>query len=568
MKENSQNRHHVGDTIDFALCDESKKVFNHIFFKKDGGWGIANKNGEVIISNHLTTPFGSQMGIIDDSLMIEKDIDTGLYGVISRKYAKEVIPFEYTFIESIKVEYPSGLTEKRRRELPFGIEEGEEQQFYDAPIMKNELLFLVNKGGHFSKVKDGFNYKEIINGGLWGLYKESGNMLIGVRYYDIRISRQFIECISSDDFLYNDYDYDTYGSILSYRQYIGKIDLFTIEGDFIVGGVDIVTYHGDYIKLYIGIDYEKITETRQEKCFDGFVYSFDLFHNKPKVDNSACLILDKRFKPLLKADSYWFEKKFHIGMTFKGKEDFCNRLAGEIILNGCSVDMQSINKGLLFLEFPDEQFFITEFKSESKEFQSINFCCDGQSEYVDFLNGKWEDQLIEEKVCVIVKLSDDGSILWSHRVNEVGMDECNINMFYREGVKVGIFTENGFRKSMYSAISKKRQSNGKLIVAIKENTNQDIPFNPNYNHFDNSIIRYYEINEKEEMIKIEDNWNIFDPRKYNWFPEKFKEENHLFYDYENYEDGNNCTSGWTRQELEDAADIAYEGHSRLELGLD
>ena len=131
-----------------------------------------------------------------------------------------------------------------------------------------------------------------------------------------------------------------------------------------------------------------------------------------------------------------------------------------------------------------------------------------------------------------------------------------------------IFTENGFRKSMYSAISKKRQSNGKLIVAIKENTNQDIPFNPNYNHFDNSIIRYYEINEKEEMIKIEDNWNIFDPRKYNWFPEKFKEENHLFYDYENYEDGNNCTSGWTRQELEDAADIAYEGHSRLELGLD
>ena len=27
-------------------------------------------------------------------------------------------------------------------------------------------------------------------------------------------------------------------------------------------------------------------------------------------------------------------------------------------------------------------------------------------------------------------------------------------------------------------------------------------------------------------------------------------------------------SGWTNQELRDAADIAYEGYSRLELGLE
>ena len=30
---------------------------------------------------------------------------------------------------------------------------------------------------------------------------------------------------------------------------------------------------------------------------------------------------------------------------------------------------------------------------------------------------------------------------------------------------------------------------------------------------------------------------------------------------------NEC-GGWTQEELEEAADIAYEGHSRLELGLD
>lgn len=165
-------------------------------------------------------------------------------------------------------------------------------------------------------------------------------------------------------------------------------------------------------------------------------------------------------------------------------------------------------------------------------------------------------------------LSDNGSILWSHRVNEIGTDDNRIYLFYREGDRIGIFSEKGFGELKYSAISRKLQSNGNLLVAIKEKGKEEASFNPNFNQFDNSTIKYYEINEKEELIKLDDNWNVFDPRKYNWFPDNFKEENHLFYDYYDYDYGNDNIGTWTKRELEDAADAAYEGHSRLELGLD
>ena len=141
-------------------------------------------------------------------------------------------------------------------------------------------------------------------------------------------------------------------------------------------------------------------------------------------------------------------------------------------------------------------------------------------------------------------------------------------MFYRIGDKVGIFTGDGIHELKYTAVSQEFRSNGTRVVAIKEKIPQTDYTNPNYNHFDHSKISYYEMDEKERLTKLDDDWKVFDPRKISWFPDSFKEDNDLSYDNDYYEDVGDYYGGWSTQELQDAADIAYEGYSRLELGLD
>lgn len=564
MKDTILSRYKIGDKVDFLSCEETKKVFQHTFFKKDGGWGIANSTGDVMVSNILRYPFGQHLGYTDNTLVIDRNIDTGLYGVISIKYAKVIIPFKYTFIELQKVEYPTDQTEKKKRELPFYLTDGED--LYDSPIMKKELFFLVNKGGivirHNVDNIDNI-YKEYVAGGLWGMYTESGDMVIGTRYYHIDLKKQFVECYSTDDYIYIEDEFDKLRS----KCYTGKIDLYTIEGNFIVGGIDLFSHYDDYIIIYAGIQYVKKTETREKLDWYGNKIDYYSDYVISVFDDSACIILDKQFEPVLKSRSNRFENKFKLGLTFKSPDDFCERLAGETIIKGCSVDMQAIDRGLMFLSYPKEYFVVTEFKSTSKEVSIINVCCDGYNNCVEFPNGTWEDHLIEESVLVIVRLSDEGSILWSRRVNEIDMDGYATYMYYRKGEKVGMFSQNGLGDLKYSAISKNFNQNGSLVVAIKENVNPKDFSNPNYDHKDASKITYYEISENGNLIRLDDNRNIFDPRKYLWFPDSFREDNHLFYD-ECYDDSDYYSGGWSQQELEDAADVAYEGHSRLELGLE
>lgn len=141
-------------------------------------------------------------------------------------------------------------------------------------------------------------------------------------------------------------------------------------------------------------------------------------------------------------------------------------------------------------------------------------------------------------------------------------------MFCRDGEKVGLFTTDGFDSPKFHGIVKELQQNGKLFVAIKEHLYADSSDHYTFKKADDTKISYYELETNGNLVKLADNWKIFDPRKYNWFPEKFKEDNDLYYDDVYYDDGNDSVGGWTRRELEDAADAAYEGYSRLELGLD
>ena len=530
MKAFVSNRCKIGEKIEFSLCDEIQKAYNYVFFKLDDGWGIANEDGEVLVSNNLANLYGSRLGNTDDSLVIVKDIDTGLCGVISRMYAKEIIPCKYTFIEPLNIVSTDNSIGKPI-DLPVGESENEGTNATDF-----DFSFFNQSYSLFFKVKKTrFNTGLAAEDGLWGLYNENGQMVIGTRYYDIKIQDQCIECRSTDD-------YD-----ISYGRYTGKIDLYTLDGDFIIGGVDFVSYYNNYIALYIGT-------------------IFDSYNEIPLFDDAVCIILDKQFNSVLKCNGFYLDNSFW-GMSFKNKDDFRERISEGIIIEGCYVDMQAIYDKILFLEFPHEQFLIPEFVSNTEETISTNIYIDGQLQSVELQNGRWKDNFIEDSVCVIVKFSEDGSFLWSHRVNEVFYN-YGIHMFYRIGDKVGIFTGDGIHELKYTAVSQEFRSNGTRVVAIKEKNPQTDYTNPNYNHFDHSKISFYEMDEKERLTKLDDDWEVFDPRKISWFPECFKDDNNLSYDNDYYEDIGDYHGGWSWEELEDAADIAYEGYSRLELGLD
>lgn len=255
-----KNRLRIGDIIDFSLCDEIRRECNHIFFKKDGGWGIASKEGEILLSNRLTYPFNSCLGYIDKSLCVAKDVDTGLYGVISKNKAKEIVPFKFTYIETLKVDLPE------RKQFLIKNSPTIKESIFEKPItcrnITKKLFFKVNKGGTIISDNPYYNSKRAIEDGLWGVYDESGNMLINARYYNISFISYHFECRSTEDYKEEDYGYNNYGSILSYRKYVGKIDLFNLEGDLIVGGVDLVAYHGDYIIIYLGIKYYSLNPQR------------------------------------------------------------------------------------------------------------------------------------------------------------------------------------------------------------------------------------------------------------------------------------------------------------------
>ena len=555
MNMNNTNIYEIGDIVEFSSCEESIKSYNHIFFKKNGGWGIASEEGKVILSNNLEYPLSqSKLGYIDSSLVIVKNIATGLYGVISQRYAKEIIPCNYTFIETKTITHPSNYAEHLAE-------------------LNHELYFLVNIGG--SLQRDSNSNEVTVYRGVWGILNESGDTIIPARYYKIYFKYSYLECYSTEEIIHDEHFRAQNASYYYTELHCGSIDLFTINGEFIVGGINCVEYYNNYILLYIGVKYDYVEESKSHDYCDGYILKYTLHHPVKSFDESACLIINNQFKPVLKSKPSLFHNNFHIGMTFLDKDDFCDRLSAETIIKGCSIDMQEFNTwNLLFLRYPNNIFFIPEFQSNFKEIISLNVLVNGNYQDVNLPRGKWKDNIIEDEVCVIAKISEDGSIVWSHRVNNITQFD-DTQYIYQDGDYVGLFTRDKFLEAKYSAFSLKKLPNKNYVVAIKQHSDRaDIYFNnPNYNFFSETKISYYELTDNNELIKIDDDWNIFDPREKYWFPESFKEDNGLFYDYDHEiylspNDNKNPGCSWTKEMLREAEDIALEGNSWLELGLD
>ena len=175
---------------------------------------------------------------------------------------------------------------------------------------------------------------------------------------------------------------------------------------------------------------------------------------------------------------------------------------------------------------------------------------------------------------IIVKVSDDGSLSWRYRVNEIAhlAPDC---LLYRIGEKVGFYSKEGVSETICSAVTTDK-IDGKTYVAqifhgrIEQNGNL---WNPNYIQHRQNTIQYFEIIESGELLKMEDNWKIFDPRKHKWFPADFLKKNGIVdYDSMGYYEGNSGLSyekyGGYNGYDDDTIDYGFDGFPEATWNVD
>lgn len=200
----------IGSKISFTDGINTQKTDRgYIWFYKEGGWGLANSNSEVIISNHLSCIPVARFQLEDTCCIVgvSKDVDSNLYGVINLKNYQEIIPFKYNNITYIKYE------------LSF---------------------LLVNIGGTYGTSS---HNKGQFEGGKWGVYNLDGKKIIDVKYTGIESRGKYtnyFECRDEEyKYIYNESQED-YVCI-----YDGKYDLYDTNGILLIEGgsfVDIDRY--------------------------------------------------------------------------------------------------------------------------------------------------------------------------------------------------------------------------------------------------------------------------------------------------------------------------------------
>ena len=153
------NREHLripaGSVVDFKDCMLSDKYLDKMEFYKDGGWGIAEMDGTVLIKNHLkrkpSETYSPLCGsaFLNTPCRIIQDRDTNKYGVLSINGLYETIHCLYDDIEFV--------------------------DYYE----KSERHFYI-------KAK---------KNGKWGCFDEKCAIIIDFEYDVIRLVDRFIECI-------------------------------------------------------------------------------------------------------------------------------------------------------------------------------------------------------------------------------------------------------------------------------------------------------------------------------------------------------------------------------------
>ena len=252
-EERINHRFKVGSRI-FLNEYEHSEYDNLIEFFHDGGWGVANKDGVVIISNHLITKASNNHPLfhpiissyVTNQLYVSTDRDTELEGIISINPLKELLPCKY------KIESMEGM-----------------------------------RNGKYI-----YAFRALSKEGLWGCYNDYCKKIANFKYQTIEFNQGYVECGRNGIFHLQDNengdgDWDTI--------FDGPKDLYDVDGRLILGGYTefkyleraglFLFYFNTYKESYpYDVGWEGISIDKYKTCYD----------------EAKCLILDKEFKPLLK----------------------------------------------------------------------------------------------------------------------------------------------------------------------------------------------------------------------------------------------------------------------------
>ena len=454
----------VGSKVDFDSCMLHNSYINKVEFYKDGGWGIAEEDGLVIVKNHMvwqpsqTRPILDNRDYLSCPYRIIQDRDTSLYGILSYESFYETVHCLY---EEIEVE---------------------DYQYYN----NSECHF-------FIKAK---------KNGKWGCFDEKCALIIDFKYDDISINEGYLECTKNAVYLPD-------GARIYADEYIfkGKY-LYDRDGTLLFGGYDNLICSNNYFKIYFGTFYE----------YFPLMEFYGEWGERLNYERSICLVLDKDFKTVIRNKNGAF--RMRKGQRFSSITEVEELIPSEFLLSH-QVDISDLHEGFIYLK--------------DYKYKGERICKD-------------------ESVITILKLNENKEIAWTESANAIIDSDYDIHI-YRKGTKYGVFDETGLKPAIYDAILKSNYNipiymigtkygilketelkpamydaisretpDGNIYVAVFESrndSNTEYPDNPNYDSARCLFIRYYTLETNGELVRVEDNWDVFDPTESEWYPYDF-----------------------------------------------
>lgn len=505
------NREHlripVGATIDFKECMLSNKYLGKVEFYKDGGWGIAEEDGTVLVKNHLTrqpsetSSLYSGFSFIKTPFRIIQDRDTNKYGILSYETFYETVHCLYDKIEVI--------------------------DFYEDSMRHFFIKAMKNK--------------------KWGCFDERCALIIDFEYDIIQIVSGFLECIRVAEY----HLIDSLSESDRRYEIEGKRDLYDIEGTLLIGGYDNLFVDYQYLKFYFGTSYEYY-ET-EETDFQG--YPVPLSKVRLNCEKSKCLVLDKEFKTIISNGNGLFRMpKWHVFQSLDEVERFVP--SGYLLRYG--VDLSDYGSFIYLYNYYGEQYLVPDYIKEgfsSPEEQDNYIVAQAKaneehknrlqallgdedkvfdidkpfdsSEPIGKLYENRQDLYVDDSLVTIIRLNANKEILWIDYVNEI-MEKMFYPHIYRKGKKYGFFDHIGLKPALYDAVTRESPDH-KIYVASLDHCSESNPSiynNPNYIDWRHLYIHYYILDEDGSYISVEDDWKTFNPRNCKWLPYDFINKNY------------------------------------------
>lgn len=457
-------RYKKGDHIDLNNCNSLNSYHDKIEFYKDGGWGIADKNGIVIITNHIRYKPSTTPSILmkeNCPFRIIQDMDTNLYGVLSLESYEEVIQCLYEKIEVLRIAHKT-----------------------NKYIIKAQIK------------------------GKWGCYDEDFSLIVDCKYDEICLNVEWIEGYRDGSYLFSEVDFNKYDKI-----YDGVKDLYDNEGNLLIGGYNHFDFKKEYFLFYFGTVYENYCIKKTD--FDFYSndwYDYSLFSYRLNYNNALCLVLDRHFRTIINSNGHYLQVP--IGTIINSVQELTILFSDNYLLSG-------------YVEFSDYNRFIYLQKTKTDCFIISNYYegpildpfgnHDGQ--------GQWQDYFIEDDEVIILRIIEDGTISWRYKVNEISSLDLSRHI-YRVDDKVGFFSINGIYRPMFAAVTTDNNEGKTYAAEIVYHKSERYkhfwnPFNLSHDQY---TLRFWEITHNGTLVKINDKRKIFNPTKYKWFPCNFLEK--------------------------------------------